>query len=272
MNQWKISTRLAAAFAAIVLLLVALGSVALVRSASQRAALSDITERRIPITKAMGVLADGVNVQAIQFRNIAIFNTERITKPSLERVAAARSAIAEQMKTLTTLVQSEKGKEILARVQQNRVAFLKLGDEYMALIQQGQRDEALKLLEEKVRPVQLEYQQTIKEQVDYQAQVTADSGERAEAAAGALLRDVLIAGALAIAVAIFLAISIIRSITRPLAQAVEAADRVAAGDLSGQITVQSKDETGQLLGALQRMQHSLVNTVASVRSNAEGVA
>ena len=186
MIQWKISTRLTIAFTAMVLLLVVLGSVALVRSASQRAALNDIVEARIPITKSMGVQADGVNVQAIQFRNLAIFTSENITKPSLERVTAARSAIAEQMKTLTTLVQSEKGKEILARVQANRAAFLKVGDEYLALIQQGQRDEALKLLEEKVRPTQLEYQKTIKEQVEYQAQVTIDAGQRAEAAASAM--------------------------------------------------------------------------------------
>ena len=272
MNQLKISTRLAVAFAVMVLLLVALGAVSLVRSASQRAALNDITEMRIPITKSMGALADGVNVQAIQFRNLAIFNNESITKSSRERVAAARIAIAEQIKTLTTLIQSEKGKEILARVQQHRAAFLKLGDEYMALIQQGQRDEALKLLEEKLRPVQLEYQKAIQEQVEYQAQVTVAAGQKAEAEANALQRDVLIAGALAIAIAIFLAITIIRSITRPLAQAVEAADRVASGDLSGQIVVQSKDETGHLLSALQRMQQSLVNTVSSVRQNAEGVA
>ena len=89
MIQWKISTRLTIAFTAMVLLLVVLGSVALVRSASQRAALNDIVEARIPITKSMGVLADGVNVQAIQFRNLAIFTAENITKPSLERVAVA---------------------------------------------------------------------------------------------------------------------------------------------------------------------------------------
>jgi methyl-accepting chemotaxis protein len=47
---------------------------------------------------------------------------------------------------------------------------------------------------------------------------------------------------------------------------------VARGDLSGQITVKSQDETGQLLSALQRMQHSLVSTVSAVRGNAQGVA
>ncbi|MFN9471245.1 methyl-accepting chemotaxis protein, partial [Acidovorax sp.] len=99
-----------------------------------------------------------------------------------------------------------------------------------------------------------------------------EASKDAEEAAGALQRDVLIAGALARALAIYLAITIIRSITRPLAQAVQAADRVAAGDLSGDIVVQSQDETGHLLSALQRMQQSLVTTVSTVRSNAESVA
>jgi len=272
MNRLNISTRLAAAFAAMVLLLVALGGVALWRSASQRAALNDIVFTRIPITKSMGMLADGVNVQAIQFRNLALTTSEEIVKRSSEQVAAARATIARQMETLGTLIQSDKGKEILARVQQHRTAFVALGDQYLGLIGKGQRDEALKLLAEQLRPAQIEYQKAIQEQVDYQAQLTVAAGERAEAEASALQRDVLIAGAVAIALAIFLAITIIRSITRPLAQAVAAADRVAGGDLSGRIIVQSSDETGHLLGALQRMQQSLVNTVSAVRSNAEGVA
>ena len=272
MNRLNISTRLAMAFAAIVLLLIVLGGVALLRSASQDAALNDIATLRIPITKSMGAVADGVNVQAIQFRNLAITTAEAVVKPSLERVAAARASIAKETVELTRDIHSAKGKEILARMQQQRTDFLALGDEYIGLIQKGDRDGALALMQERLRPVQMEYQKTIQEQVDYQAGVTAASVERAETAAAALQRDVIVAGVLAIALAVFLAFSIIRSITRPLAEAVQAADRVAAGDLSGQIVVRSQDETGQLLGALQRMQHSLVNTVGLVRSNAEGVA
>ena len=272
MNRLNISTRLVAAFAAMVLLLIILGGVALARSASQRAALNDIVTMRIPITKAMGMVADGVNVQAIQFRNLAIFSSEAIVKSSREQIGTARSTLAKQLETLTVLIQSEKGKASLARMQQHRAEFLKLGDQYLGLIDKDQKDDALKLLVEQLRPVQLAYQKEIQEQVDYQAQVTAAAGERAEAAAGALQRDVMIAGALAVALAIFLAITIIRSITRPLAQAVQAADRVAAGDLSGTIVVQSRDETGHLLSALQRMQQSLVATVATVRGNAESVA
>lgn len=47
---------------------------------------------------------------------------------------------------------------------------------------------------------------------------------------------------------------------------------VAVGDLSSNIAVNSKDEMGQLLGALRRMQQSLVETVTVVRTNAQSVA
>ncbi len=272
MNQLKISARLTAAFAIMVLLLVALGAVSLVRSASQQTELKDVVDVRIAITKDLGLLADGVNEQAIQFRNLAIFTTDTVTKPALDQIAKSRETTGVQYKELDLLIKSAKGREILERMQQRRADFVKLGDQYLSVIKQGQRDEAVKLLEEQLRPTQLAYQTAIREQTAFQAEITASAGKRAEASASALTRDVLIAGALAIAIAIFLAITIIRSITRPLAQAVDAADRVASGDLSGQITVHSKDETGMLLAALQRMQQSLVNTVSSVRQNAEGVA
>jgi methyl-accepting chemotaxis protein-1 (serine sensor receptor) len=82
----------------------------------------------------------------------------------------------------------------------------------------------------------------------------------------------LIVSAAAIVIAIAAAVWLIRSITAPLARAVEVADRVAGGDLTTHIDVDSRDETGQLLSALQRMQQSLVRTVSVVRQNSESVA
>ncbi|MBH9576789.1 nitrate- and nitrite sensing domain-containing protein [Inhella sp. 1Y17] len=57
-----------------------------------------------------------------------------------------------------------------------------------------------------------------------------------------------------------------------IGQAVDLARAVAQGDLRGQVDVDSRDETGQLLGALQRMNEQLTGVVAGVRQNADGVA
>lgn len=127
MNQLKISTRLTVAFAVMVLLLIALGAVSLIQSASQRAELKDVIDVRIPITKALGTLTDRVNVQAIQVRNLAIFTTEAVTKSSMDQIAASRAEVDAQYKTLDALIVSEKGKEILARMQQRRADFAKIG-------------------------------------------------------------------------------------------------------------------------------------------------
>eukprot|EP01034_Spumella_vulgaris_P041933 gene41933-51972_t len=232
MKNWKISTRLAGAFAAMVLLMMVLGGISWVRSGHQRAALNDVVSVRIPITKALAVLDDGVSVQAIQFRNVAIWDTEEIRQRAFTQIASAREAVAAQYKQLDSLVTSPEGKDKLAKMQAGRANFLKVSDQYLALIKEGRRDEALQMLEKQLRPVQLEYQGLIETQLDFQNRITQAAGVRAEEEASALQRDVLIACTVILGLALFLAMAIIRSITAPLSRAVEVADQVAAGDLS----------------------------------------
>jgi methyl-accepting chemotaxis protein len=65
---------------------------------------------------------------------------------------------------------------------------------------------------------------------------------------------------------------ITRSITVPVNRAVVLAQTVAAGDLSCHIDVQSKDEIGALLRALNEMTLSLNNIVGQVRSSTDEIA
>ncbi|MDB6001626.1 MAG: chemotaxis protein, partial [Rhizobacter sp.] len=76
----------------------------------------------------------------------------------------------------------------------------------------------------------------------------------------------------AVLVAALLAWWITGLVTRPVAQAVDAAKRVADGDLTVEFDTTGKDETGQLLQALAVMQGKLAGIVSGVRQNAEGVA
>jgi methyl-accepting chemotaxis protein-2 (aspartate sensor receptor) len=56
-----------------------------------------------------------------------------------------------------------------------------------------------------------------------------------------------------------------RWITRPLAVAIEATDRIAAGDLTVSIAVDRSDEVGRLLGAMDTMQEVLTGTVRGIQ-------
>ena len=65
---------------------------------------------------------------------------------------------------------------------------------------------------------------------------------------------------------------LVRSITRPLAQAVSIARFVAAGDLQATINVQGRDETADLMRALHDMNENLTRIVNGVRTSTETIA
>jgi len=65
---------------------------------------------------------------------------------------------------------------------------------------------------------------------------------------------------------------LVRAISRPLEAAVKIARGVAAGDLTQQIDVRSRDETGQLMQALKDMNDSLVKIAGDVRSGTDTIA
>jgi methyl-accepting chemotaxis protein len=65
---------------------------------------------------------------------------------------------------------------------------------------------------------------------------------------------------------------IIRSITGPLHEAIDIAERVAAGDLSTHIEVRYRNETGKLLQALKDMNAGLSQIVSEVRNGTETIA
>ena len=69
-----------------------------------------------------------------------------------------------------------------------------------------------------------------------------------------------------------LSLWLVRGITRPIQQAVDAANRVAALDLTAHIEGHDRDEAGRLLAALSRMQNSLHTLVAEVQGSSHSVA
>ncbi len=87
------------------------------------------------------------------------------------------------------------------------------------------------------------------------------------------LRAVMIVLAVAgVAIGMLLGWLVTRGIVRPLEQAVAAARQVAAGDLTTDVEVTTRDETGDLMGALKTMNESLARIVKDVRDGCESIA
>ncbi|WP_437298294.1 methyl-accepting chemotaxis protein [Sorangium sp. So ce426] len=97
-----------------------------------------------------------------------------------------------------------------------------------------------------------------------------------QAATNALVKTMYvtlqIGGLLAIVVAAVLAVIFSRMILLPLTQAVSIHQRIAGGDFTGQVTVKSSDEFGQMLGAVKAMSERLAGLIGEVRSGAVSVS
>lgn len=85
-------------------------------------------------------------------------------------------------------------------------------------------------------------------------------------------RSILLFGALlSVIIAVALCIIVARIITAPLQIAVKTAESIAQGDLTSSIKGHSRDETGQLLSALDAMQMQLRSLVEKIQDSAASI-
>ena len=163
--------------------------------------------------------------------------------------------------------------ELAKQVMQLRQTFVSQGlKPAVAAIRADDLGEAGTLAVEKMRPLSepvisgldaLLKLQLYRGNVEYEKAV--DRYHIALAAGG----GVVAAGVL---IAMLLGFFIIRSIVRPLANAVRMADAIAAGDLTVEIRSDSSNEIGRLLNAMKSMNASLAHIVSGVRSGNEAIS
>ncbi len=93
-----------------------------------------------------------------------------------------------------------------------------------------------------------------------------------EAQVSSLRWQIVIPTVLVMALIVFIVLLVVRSMVRPLQEAVEVSNRMATGDLSKDINVYSQDEVGQLSQAMVNMLRELRRVVGEVRGASEQVA
>ena len=272
MNNLKISTRLSGAFGLLVALLLIMSATAWVQLRALRADTEQIADNWLPSVQAVNAFdSDAALLRLNVLAHVQA--TDQNAKARLDKqIEDERTKLADMRKRYEKLISSPQEQKLYDEFAGMWTKYVEVNNRALDMSRNSDNASAADIMTNESGPMFL----AMKAQLDKLVKLNAEGSAAAAAASAdtyATARNiVLLVSVVALGLAIASAAWLIRSITAPLARAVEAADRVAAGDLSGQIVVQSKDETGLLLAALQRMQQSLVNTVALVRQNAEGVA
>ncbi|WP_415834934.1 Tar ligand binding domain-containing protein, partial [Bordetella bronchialis] len=105
----------------------------------------------------------------------------------------------------------------------------------------------------------------------WRMRTTDEAFDEAEQRYNLVLSAVAAGGVLALLLVLATYVFLRRRVVRPLAEAVRHFDRIAAGDLTDAVTVDSSNEIGALYGAMKRMQESLTRTVSAVRRGVDEI-
>ena len=185
-------------------------------------------------------------------------------------MSATTKEVSEKQKKLETLIDSDKGKELLAKVATARKTYVDARAKLLERKKAG--EDVFALVDSDLRPMAQNYIQSLENVTKYTYDELA-AFEKSVLSSAETSQWVLAIGAGAsLVLGLLFAVWATRSITTPVQRAVEAAEEISKGNLSLRIDAQGKDEAARLLRALSEMQESLSRIVGHVREGSQSVA
>jgi len=267
----KIGTRLWTGFGILLVLLLALTAVAANRMANVDQHLVKIVEMDAPKLRLAIGLRDAVRDQATAIRDVVLQDDLSFKKSELKRI----KDVSKHYATLRTELQSGFSD---AATQQVISGLTPLEDALKnalaSVIEHALNDDAAaagKAVRDEIRPAQIALVNALDKLI---ASVEAEDVESAKDAAATYHTAILILwslGGVAVVMGGLMGFGIIRSIVPPLHEAVLAAERIAASDLTDHRLPASTDEVGQLMTAMTRMAHELSASLSQVQDSSSNI-
>lgn len=197
---------------------------------------------------------------------VTLYDTANIEENFLKNPGeTSRDAIADKFITITTLTElldsfnqgdiTTATQAVLAAVNQQRPALAPYLNAF-----NSEKSESIILTGAAER-----LNAGVADMFSYQSQLSASFIKGAE-------WRIAIAAAICVVLSLLIAWRITRSITHPLRETLSAAQRIAAGDLTTSLKTTRGDELGELMQAVDSMNHSLQTIIANVRSGVSSVA
>ncbi|MDD0815142.1 methyl-accepting chemotaxis protein [Curvibacter sp. HBC28] len=261
----RIGSRLALAFAVLILLMTAMLAVGVWRLQGIAAHTQQMMER--PLTKERLVSDWYRTIHTSVRRTTAVVKSADPTLATFfaEENAAASKMSSQQQKELEALLETPEEQAVFKQLLGHRVAYVKARDAITASKATATADEVERLFRQDFQPAGVNYLASLQALLEQQRKAIDETARDIEREHSSGQNQMLALGTLALLVAVSMAWLITRSITQPLAEAVQVAHQVAAGDLQVHPQSQREDEAGQLLNALGAMSERLRDIVNQVR-------
>ncbi len=191
---------------------------------------------------------------------------------AVDDILQKRRLIDETVRSYEQQIISEKGRQTFAELPALLKAFWVKGEENLALVQQGQRENAFAFLLKETIPARNALLSALKKNVEYQ-----DTSLKSEVEAISRKADITLSGLLSALGLLFVgliwsSVQLARTLQSRVHAATQIAENVRDGNLATPVADQRTDEFSPLLVALSEMQKALRTVVSDVRDSAQTVA
>ena len=272
MKNLKIGTRLAAGFGLVLALMILMTVIGISHMQSVATATRDMMQQ--PLAKER-MIADWYRLIHTSVRRTSAIS--KSSDPSLgpffaEETASSTAEVNGLQKKVEPLLESEAEKALFTDMMANRKRYLASRDAIVALKKDGKFEEAAEVLDKRFTPDGKAYLGSLSGLLDLQRKSIDANAARIEDLYERSRTFMIVLGLVVLALGVVCAWRLTRGITIPLGVAVEVAEAVARKDLTSHIDVNSTDETGRLLDALQKMNAGLIGIVTEVRNGTESIS
>jgi methyl-accepting chemotaxis protein len=243
MNSWTISRRIVFGFAAMLLIVIGLGSFAIWRAQTLKEAIGSLADNSLPSILTLRGCAGATRDNIFTALRYAEEESPEERKALDERIAANAAHVDELLKRYEPLISDSEDRRLFEETKRTRAAFAKARGPYLALVRQGKAEEAKKMLAEVLIPAYEETLKAVDANIAYNEKLAADVSSSSKAAARSSIILICIALGLALIVAGLLTWQIVRSTTRVLRDLATNLDQGATQTASAASQVSAASQT-----------------------------
>lgn len=271
-KDMKIGKRLSLGFGLVLVLLAVEAMTGFVGMKQIHSRLEEIVEDNVHKLGFIQDMSEQVHIIARVTRTLALLHEDSAMQQEKQKIEASRKTYDEAEQALDKLPASDTGKAIRAKIKEAKLAARTLNNKVIDLALARKDVEAISLILKEAGPATEKWQNALDENIAFQKENNKKDVEAAERTYSRLTILIFSTAGIALILGVLSAVLIARGITHPLGEAVHAANKLADNDLTVNIEVNSKDETGQLLAAMKNMAEKLKKIMADVKSTADSVA
>ncbi|HWW04616.1 methyl-accepting chemotaxis protein [Collimonas sp.] len=267
----KIATKLLLSFALILILTVALGVTAITQLGQVNATTVDINTNWMPTVRVLLTLKNNLALlRNIEMQHVMSNDAADMDK-SAQFIGDIRGDLQKNMSEYAPMV-TEQERALYDKLKDKVPAYVEMDKKIVEISRAFRKDDAIKEIRGDSLAAIIELDKEVEQLVKINIDGSADAAKKGEAIYDKARTWMVGLMIVMLVLGFSLALWIARAVAQPLGFAVEVARRVAAGDLTADIVVKSRDETGQLMQALKDMNDSLQKIVGEVRSGTDTIA